>query len=140
MFEFALLPYKNIFYEKNIMKKLELEVENNTMTNGKALVSLPNNLNGLAKVKGNTLIDVEQGVVVRDQDSSIEVLLLEYLKEDIPQEKVKEVVSAIKSLREKNLDTVSETLFSAKLNQYLKVGTTIIGLANVILGIPGLGS
>ncbi|MDV4244381.1 hypothetical protein [Acinetobacter baumannii] len=89
------------------MKKLELEVENNTMTNGKALVSLPNNLNGLAKVKGNTLIDVEQGVVVRDQDSSIEVLLLEYLKEDIPQEKVKEVVSAIKSLREKNLDTVS---------------------------------
>ncbi|RKG31574.1 MULTISPECIES: hypothetical protein [Acinetobacter] len=122
------------------MKKLELEVENNTMTNGKALVSLPNNLNGLAKVKGNTLIDVEQGVVVRDQDSSIEVLLLEYLKEDIPQEKVKEVVSAIKSLREKNLDTVSETLFSAKLNQYLKVGTTIIGLANVILGIPGLGS
>ncbi|HFX6218967.1 hypothetical protein NYY68_19025 [Acinetobacter baumannii] len=122
------------------MKKLELEVENNTMTNGKALVSLPNNLNGLAKVKGNTLIDVEQGVVVRDQDSSIEVLLLEYLKEDIPQEKVKEVVSAIKSLREKNLDTVSETLFSAKLNQYLKVGTTIIGLANAILGIPGLGS
>lgn len=122
------------------MKKLELEVENNTMTNGKALVSLPNNLNGLAKVKGNTLIDVEQGVVVRDQDLSIEVLLLEYLKEDIPQEKVKEVVSAIKSLREKNLDTVSETLFSAKLNQYLKVGTTIIGLANVILGIPGLGS
>lgn len=122
------------------MNKLELEVENNTMTNGKSLVSLPNNLNGLAKVKGNTLIDVEQGVVVRDQDLSIEVLLLQYLKEDIPQEKVKEVVTAIKSLREKNLDTVSETLFSAKLNQYLKVGTTIIGLANVILGIPGLGS
>lgn len=117
------------------MNKLELEVENNTMTNGKSLASIPHNMNGSAKFKDNKLIDVEHGVVVRDGNVNIEVLLLEYLKEDIPQEKVKEVVAAINNLRERNLDTVSETLFSAKLSQYLKVGTTIISLAKLLLSI-----
>lgn len=120
------------------MNKLELEIEENTMVNGKALVSLPNNFNGSAKVKKNNLTDVEQAVLVRDREENIELLLLESLRDDTPPEKINEVVSAIKMLREKNLDSISESLFSSKLSQYLKVGKSIIGLATAILQIPGI--
>lgn len=120
------------------MNKLELEVEDNIMIDGKALVSLPNNFNGSTKVKRNQLKNVSEGVVVRDEEKSIEKLILEHLKEDTSTEKVKEFVTAIKNLEHPTLDTVTESLFLLKVKQYLKVGTSVVSLGTAILKMIGI--
>lgn len=115
------------------MNRLDLEIEDNKMHTGDALVSLPNNLNGSAKVKRNDLTDVKVGVLVRDEEQGLEQILLQHLKDDTPPEKLKEIISTIQTLQHKTPDTVTESLFLSQVKQYLKVGKDVVDLGIAIV-------
>ncbi|MFK0634331.1 hypothetical protein ACIWGI_15345, partial [Acinetobacter baumannii] len=80
------------------MNKIEINNEDNFMSEGDSFVSLPNNFQGTINNRRNHLDKVKNGVYVRDEELTIEKLLLEYLRTDTPSEKIKDVVSALKSL------------------------------------------
>lgn len=120
------------------MNRIELEIEENTMTNGNAMASLPNNFNGSIKFNKNTLDGVEIGVFVRDKEKGLENLLLEFLKSDTPPEKIQEIITALKSLETKTEDTVYESLYLSRAKDYLDVGSTLINLAVVLVQYFGL--
>lgn len=115
------------------MNRLDLEIEDNIMHTGEALVSLPNNLNGSAKVKRNNLTDVKVGVLVRDEEQGLEKILLQHLKDDTPPEKLKEIISSIQALQHKTPDTVTESLFLSRVKEYLKVGKNVVELGITIV-------
>lgn len=115
------------------MNRLDLEIEDNKMHTGDALVSLPNNLNGSVKVKRNDLVDVKVGLLVRDEEQSLEKILLQHLKDDTPPEKIKEIIASIQILQHKTSDTVTESLFLSQVRQYLKVGKNVVDLGIAIV-------
>ncbi|EMC7871458.1 hypothetical protein [Acinetobacter baumannii] len=120
------------------MNKIEINNEDNFMSEGDSFVSLPNNFQGTINNRRNHLDKVKNGVYVRDEELTIEKLLLEYLRTDTPSEKIKDVVSALKSLKNKDEDSIYEVLKDSNIKSYLEIGTSLINLTAAL--IPFVGS
>lgn len=120
------------------MSKFEINNEDNFMSEGDSFVSLPNNFQGVVNNKRNYLDRVKTGVYVRDEELTIEKILLEHLKADTPSEKIEEVVSALKSLKNKDEDSIYDVLKGFDLKPYLEIGTSLLNLTAALT--PFLGN
>ncbi|EXI36276.1 hypothetical protein J647_3329 [Acinetobacter baumannii 846928] len=119
------------------MNKIEINNEDNFMSEGDSFVSLPNNFQGTINNRRNHLDRVKNGVYVRDEELTIEKILLEYLKTDTPSEKIKDVVSALKSLKNKDEDSIYDVLKSSGIKSYLEIGTSLINLTTALIPFVG---
>lgn len=113
-----------------IMSKAIYNVEENKLTDVEALVSTPNNFTGEVNVRRNEG-DAKYAVFVRD-DATLEKILIEYLKEDTPSEKISEVVLALRGLKVQDEDTIYDQLRNLGLKTYIEAGLTLHALATAL--------
>ncbi|WP_168379765.1 hypothetical protein [Acinetobacter cumulans] len=114
------------------MNKMKITIDGNNMKNGETILSVPHNFQGEASVTNNETDNVKHGAFVRDEEKTIESLLLEYLKQDTPPEKIKDVVAALKSLTTKDEDSIYEVLRIHEIKPYLEFSTSLISFAAVL--------
>lgn len=114
------------------MSKFEINNEDNFMSEGDSFVSLPHNFQGVVNNKRNNLDRVKTGVYVRDEELTIEQILLEHLKTDTPSEKIEEIVFALKTLKIKDKDSIYDALKDNDIKPYLDFGASLLSLTTAL--------
>lgn len=111
---------------------MKINIDGNEMKDGESILSVPNNFQGEASITNNKTDNVKHGAFVREEENTIEKLLFQYLKNDTPPEKIKEVVTALKDLKTKDEDSIYEVLRLHEIKPYIELGTSLITLAGTL--------